>query len=100
MKKTMLEEREEAVGKYTGIKARRVPKLNRTARISKEALQELVRIGAIYKKHVDECLIKEGDLYINLFMFPDIYTFAYHKNSKIIMSHIYFKNIIKKTKCI
>ena len=70
--------------------------MNRTARISKEALQELVRIGAIYKKHVDECLIKEGDLYINLFMFPDIYTFAYHKNSKIIMTELtYFKNIIK-----
>lgn len=66
----------------------KTPNLNRNAKISKEALEELVRIGAIKKKYVDQGDLKVGDVYSNVFRFPDIYALAEEKNSKIIMTEL------------
>lgn len=65
-----------------------IPNLNRNAKISKKALEELVRIGAIKKKYVDRDDIKVGELYSNIFRFPDIYELAEEKNSRIIMTEL------------
>jgi hypothetical protein len=65
-----------------------IPKLNRNAKISKKALEELIRIGAIKKNSVDQGDIKVGELYSNIFRFPDIYELAEEKHSVIIMTEL------------
>lgn len=65
-----------------------IPSLNKDAKISKKALEELVRIGAIKKEFVNSGYLKAGEFYRNIFRFPDIYELAEEKNSKIILTEL------------
>lgn len=70
------------------LKKAKQQQFNINAIISEESLQELVRIRAINKEHVDQGLIKVGDFYREYFTFDDIFILAKLHNLKTVIDEI------------